>query len=111
MHSIAVFQHAAGENDKHCFCVAITYRYVFDNLSCDQAEDMLRRHGDDGSYLVSHFHDPESYALSIRLSLVRREGGKREGKKEERREGGKRKLGKEKGGGREKREEMWKTEG
>jgi hypothetical protein len=45
--------------------------YVFDNLSCDQAEDMLRRHGDDGSYLVSHFHDPESYGLSIRLS----EGG------------------------------------
>ena len=36
---------------------------------------MLRRHGDDGSYLVSHFHDPESYGLSIRLSLVRREGG------------------------------------
>jgi hypothetical protein len=42
--------------------------YVFDNLSCDQAEDLLRRHGDDGSYLVSHFHDPESYGLSIRLT-------------------------------------------
>ena len=47
-----------------------TKRYVFDNLSCDQAEDLLRRHGDDGSYLVSHFHDPESYGLSIRITLV-----------------------------------------
>ena len=46
---------------------------MFDNLSCDQAEDLLRRHGDEGSYLVSHFHDPESYGLSIRLSLVERE--------------------------------------
>lgn len=41
--------------------------YVFDNLSCDQAEDLLRRHGDNGTYIVSHFHDPESYGLSIRI--------------------------------------------
>ena len=42
-------------------------RHMFDNLSCDQAEDILRRHGDHGTYLISHFHDPESYGLSIRL--------------------------------------------
>ena len=42
-------------------------RYVFDNLSCDQAEDLLRQHGEQGTYLVSHFHDPESFGLSIRI--------------------------------------------
>jgi len=42
--------------------------YVFDNLSCEQAEDLLRQHGAHGTYLVAHFHDPESFGLSIRLS-------------------------------------------
>eukprot|EP00731_Ephydatia_muelleri_P017806 Em0010g904a len=41
--------------------------YVFDDLSFKQAEDMLRRHGNNGVYLVSHFHDPESFGVSIRL--------------------------------------------
>ena len=45
-------------------------RYVFDNLSCDQAEDLLWQHGEDGTYLVSHFHDPESYGMSIRVRYV-----------------------------------------
>ena len=45
----------------------IACRYVFDNLSCDQAEDLLWQHGEDGMYLVSHFHDPESYGMSIRV--------------------------------------------
>lgn len=43
------------------------HRYVFDNLSCEQAEDLLRQHGDHGTYLVAHFHEPESYGLSIKL--------------------------------------------
>ena len=47
--------------------VIICNRHMFDNLSCDQAEDILRRHGDHGTYLISHFHDPESYGMSIRL--------------------------------------------
>lgn len=45
-------------------------RYVFDNLSCEQAEDLLRQHGAHGTYLVAHFHDPESFGLSIRLRYV-----------------------------------------
>ena len=48
-------------------CVSFLIRYVFDDLSCQQAEDLLGRHGDHGYYLVAHFHDPESYGLSIRL--------------------------------------------
>ena len=48
-------------------CVCAMHRYVFDNLSCDQAEDLLRQHGERGTYLISHFHDPESYGLSIRV--------------------------------------------
>ena len=56
---------------------------------------MLRRHGDDGSYLVSHFHDPESYGLSIRLSLVRREGGGGREKGVEREKRGGRGVGRE----------------
>lgn len=40
---------------------------MFDDLSFKQAEDMLRRHGNNGVYLVSHFHDPESFGVSIRL--------------------------------------------
>ena len=50
--------------------VHITFRYVFDNLSCDQAEDLLWQHGADGTYLVSHFHDPESYGMSIRIRYL-----------------------------------------
>jgi hypothetical protein len=41
--------------------------YIFDNLSSQQGEDILRQHGSNASYLVSHFHDPQSYQLIIRL--------------------------------------------
>ena len=46
---------------------SILSRYVFDNLSCDQAEDLLRQHGNHQTYLIVHHLDPESYGLSIRL--------------------------------------------
>lgn len=41
--------------------------FVFDDLSLQQAEDLLRQHGNHASYLVSHFHDPKSYQLTIRF--------------------------------------------
>ena len=51
--------------------------YVFDDLSFKQAEDMLRLHGENGTYLVSHFHDPESFAVSVRLRYSSVLGGLR----------------------------------
>ena len=42
-------------------------RYIFDDLSTQQAEDLLRQHGEHGVYLVTRFNDPRSYQLVIRF--------------------------------------------
>ncbi|XP_003382854.2 PREDICTED: uncharacterized protein LOC100634091 [Amphimedon queenslandica] len=42
-------------------------RFIFDDFSSQQSEDLLRQHGKHATYLVSHFHDPQSYQLVIRF--------------------------------------------
>ncbi len=45
-------------------------RFMFDNLSTQQSEDLLRQHGGHCFYLVSHFLDPQSYQMTIRFECV-----------------------------------------
>ena len=43
------------------------YRYMFDDLSYEQAEELLSQHGKAGTYLISHFHETDTYSLSVML--------------------------------------------
>ena len=45
-------------------------RFIFDNLTVPQSEDLLRQHSANATYLVSHFHDPQSYQFHIRFEEV-----------------------------------------
>jgi len=45
-------------------------RYVFDSLSEQQAETLLKNHGSDGSYLLSQYDDSSNYRMSFIAQLV-----------------------------------------
>jgi len=40
-------------------------RYVFDSLTEQQAETLLKNHGSDGSYLLSQYDDSNNYRMSF----------------------------------------------